>query len=92
MVTAVGAASHSSLVLGSADRVAATLRRSGATMPDEELHIVAELMLRRRLDLHAQPARAASTSPTSRPCARTPSATWLRWCPELGPEPGRIRA
>ena len=46
MITAAGAASHSSLVLGSAERVAATLRRSGATMPDDELHVVAELMLR----------------------------------------------
>jgi len=33
-------------VLGSAGRVAATLRRSGATMPEEELQTVAELMLR----------------------------------------------
>ena len=46
MITAAGAASHSSLVLGSAERVAATLRRSGATMPDDELSTVAELMLR----------------------------------------------
>jgi AcrR family transcriptional regulator len=46
VVTAAGAASQSSLVLGSADRVAATLRRAGATMPDGELLEVAELMLR----------------------------------------------
>ena len=46
LVTAAGAASHSSLVLGSASRVAATLRRSGATMPAKELQAVAELMLR----------------------------------------------
>jgi AcrR family transcriptional regulator len=46
VVNAAGAASQSSLVLGSADRVAATLRRAGATMPDDELHTVAELMLR----------------------------------------------
>ena len=46
LVTAAGAASHSSLVLGSAARVAATLRRAGATMPDAELTTVAELMLR----------------------------------------------
>jgi TetR/AcrR family transcriptional regulator len=46
VVTAAGAASQSTLVLGSADRVASTLRRSGATMPDEELRTVAELMLR----------------------------------------------
>lgn len=45
-VTAAGAASQSTLVLGSAGRVAATLRRSGATMPDDELSTVAELMLR----------------------------------------------
>jgi AcrR family transcriptional regulator len=46
VVTAAGAASQSSLVLGSAARVAAPLRRSGATMPDDELTTVAELMLR----------------------------------------------
>ena len=46
VVTAAGAASQSSLVLGSADRVAGTLRRAGATMPDSELRAVAELMLR----------------------------------------------
>jgi len=46
VVTVAGAASQSTLVLGSAGRVAATLRRSGATMPDGELHTVAELMLR----------------------------------------------
>jgi TetR/AcrR family transcriptional regulator len=46
LITAAGAASHSSLVLGSADRVAGTLRRAGATMPDDELRTVAELMLR----------------------------------------------
>ena len=46
LITAAGAASHSSLVIGSAERVAGTLRRSGATMPDEELRTVAELMLR----------------------------------------------
>ena len=46
LVTAAGAASHSSLVLLSASRVAATLRRAGATMPDRELATVSELMLR----------------------------------------------
>jgi AcrR family transcriptional regulator len=46
IITGVGASSHSSLVLGAADQVAHTLRRSGATMPDDELHVVAELMLR----------------------------------------------
>ena len=46
IITGVGARSHSSLVLGSATQVAATLRRSGATMPEEELLVVAELMLR----------------------------------------------
>lgn len=46
LVTAAGRLSHSALVLGSAERVASTLRRSGATMPDEELLAVAELMLR----------------------------------------------
>ena len=46
IITGVGAASPSSLVLGTADQVAHTLRRSGATMPEDELHIVAELMLR----------------------------------------------
>ena len=46
IITGVGASSHSSLVLRAADQVARTLRRSGATMPDDELHVVAELMLR----------------------------------------------
>ena len=46
VVTGAGAASQSTLVLGSAERVADTLRRSGATMPDDELNTVAELMLR----------------------------------------------
>jgi TetR/AcrR family transcriptional regulator len=46
IITGVGASSHTSVVLGHADQVARTLRRSGATMPDHELHVVAELMLR----------------------------------------------
>lgn len=46
IITGAGANSHSSLVLGTADQVARTLRRSGASMPDDELHVVAELMLR----------------------------------------------
>jgi TetR/AcrR family transcriptional regulator len=46
LVTAAGIASHSAMVLLSAARVAGTLRRAGATMPDEELETVAELMLR----------------------------------------------
>jgi TetR/AcrR family transcriptional regulator len=46
IITGAGANSHSSIVLGTADQVAKTLRRSGATMPDDELHVVAELMLR----------------------------------------------
>ena len=46
IITGVGGSPQSSVVLGSADRVAQTLRRSGAAMPDDELHVVAELMLR----------------------------------------------
>ncbi|MCX6398147.1 MAG: TetR family transcriptional regulator [Propionibacteriales bacterium] len=46
IITGAGAGSHSSLILSAADQVARTLRRSGATMPDDELHVVAELMLR----------------------------------------------
>ena len=46
IITGAGASSHSSLVLGAADQVAQTLRRAGATMPDDELHVVSELMLR----------------------------------------------
>lgn len=46
IIIGVGGSSHSALVLGAADQVARTLRRSGATMPDDELHVVAELMLR----------------------------------------------
>jgi TetR/AcrR family transcriptional regulator len=33
-------------VLDHSDRIARTLRRSGARMPDDELHVVAELLLR----------------------------------------------
>jgi AcrR family transcriptional regulator len=46
ILTGIGGSSNISTVLGSADRVAQTLRRSGATMPGDELHVVAELMLR----------------------------------------------
>jgi AcrR family transcriptional regulator len=46
IITGVGGGSHTSPILDSADQVARTLRRSGATMPDDELHVVAELMLR----------------------------------------------
>ena len=46
VLTAAGAVSQSALVLGSAERVAGTLRRAGAAMPDAELLTVAELMLR----------------------------------------------
>lgn len=46
IITGVGGSSHSNLILGAASQVAATLRRSGATMPDDELNVVAELMLR----------------------------------------------
>ncbi len=46
VVNAAGAASQSDLILGSAHRVALTLRRSGADMPEAELDMVAELMLR----------------------------------------------
>jgi hypothetical protein len=34
------------MLLAQSDRVARTLRRSGARMPDDELHLVAELLLR----------------------------------------------
>ncbi|MBO9522869.1 MAG: helix-turn-helix transcriptional regulator [Nocardioidaceae bacterium] len=46
IITGIGGSSNTSVILGSADRVAQTLRRSGATMPDHELHVVSELMLR----------------------------------------------
>lgn len=46
VITGAGAASHSSLVLGAADQVARTLRRSGARMPEDDLRVVAETMLR----------------------------------------------
>ena len=45
-ITGADDRSHSSLLLGTADQVASTLRRSGATMADDELRVVAELMLR----------------------------------------------
>ena len=44
MVT--GMADGGSMILTHSDRVARTLRRSGARMPDDELHMVAELLLR----------------------------------------------
>jgi TetR/AcrR family transcriptional regulator len=44
MVTGMG--NGGSLILLHADRVARTLRRSGARMPDDELHLVGELLLR----------------------------------------------
>ena len=46
IITGIGGSAQTSVVLGSTHRVAGTLRRSGATMPDDELHVVAELMLR----------------------------------------------
>lgn len=46
ILTGAGGSANTSVVIGSADRVARTLRRSGATMPERELHQVAELMLR----------------------------------------------
>jgi len=44
MVT--GVSDRGSMILANADRVARTLRRSGARMPDDELHLVGELLLR----------------------------------------------
>lgn len=44
MVT--GMTEGGSMILANADRVARTLRRSGARMPDDELHLVGELLLR----------------------------------------------
>jgi AcrR family transcriptional regulator len=46
IITGIGGSARTSVVLGSAHRVARTLRRSGVTMPDDDLHLVAELMLR----------------------------------------------
>lgn len=46
IITGIGGDVNSTTILGSADRVARTLRASGATMPDDELHVVAEMMLR----------------------------------------------
>lgn len=41
-----GMAGRSHMLVAQSDRVAGILRRSGARMPDDELHLVAELMLR----------------------------------------------
>lgn len=41
-----GRPDRSSVLVSQADRVARTLRRSGATRPDAELHLAAELLLR----------------------------------------------
>jgi TetR/AcrR family transcriptional regulator len=46
IITGIGGSARTSVVIGSAHRVSQTLRRSGATMPDDDLHVVAELMLR----------------------------------------------
>ena len=46
IITGIGGDVNSTTILGSAHRIAETLRRSGATMPDDELHVVAEMMLR----------------------------------------------
>jgi TetR/AcrR family transcriptional regulator len=46
VITGMGSGSHAALILVATERVAGTLRRSGATMPDEDLHEVAELLLR----------------------------------------------
>ena len=82
LITAAGAASHSSLVLGSADRVAGTLRRAGATMPDDELGTVAELMLRVAWTYLLNPRGGLDVRTKAR-SASTPVATWRRWCPEV---------
>jgi TetR/AcrR family transcriptional regulator len=44
VLTAMPGRGH--MLIAQADRVAATLRRSGARMPDDELRLVAELLLR----------------------------------------------
>ncbi|MFL6022825.1 MAG: TetR/AcrR family transcriptional regulator [Marmoricola sp.] len=46
IITGVGGLSNTSLIIDLAGQVAATLRRSGATMPESELNVVAELMMR----------------------------------------------
>jgi AcrR family transcriptional regulator len=46
LIIGAGSGSHAALILVATQRVAGTLRRSGATMPDEDLHEVAELLLR----------------------------------------------
>jgi TetR/AcrR family transcriptional regulator len=46
IITGIGGLANTSLVIALSDQVASTLRRSGATMPDDELHVVAELMMR----------------------------------------------
>lgn len=46
VISQIGLRQPVSLLLSAGDRVAATLRAAGATLPEEELHTVAELMLR----------------------------------------------
>ncbi|MDQ6642096.1 MAG: TetR/AcrR family transcriptional regulator [Actinomycetota bacterium] len=46
LITGMGSGSHAGLIRVATERVSATLRRSGATMPDEDLREVAELLLR----------------------------------------------
>jgi TetR/AcrR family transcriptional regulator len=46
IITGMGGLSNTSLVIALSNQVAAVLRRSGATMPTDELNLVAELMMR----------------------------------------------
>ena len=66
LVTAAGAASHSTLVLGSAARVAGTLRRAGATMPDDELRDRGGADAAGRMDLPAPPRGRLDVTDTER--------------------------
>ncbi|MFL6159750.1 MAG: TetR/AcrR family transcriptional regulator [Marmoricola sp.] len=46
IITGMGGLSSTSLIIALAGQVATTLRTSGATMPEAELNVVAELMMR----------------------------------------------
>jgi len=66
IITGIAGDVGTTTLIGSAHRVAETMRRSGATMPDDELHVVAELMLRVAYTYMLQPHGSVDmTDPTA---------------------------
>ncbi|MFL6173610.1 MAG: TetR/AcrR family transcriptional regulator [Marmoricola sp.] len=66
IITGIDGNVETTTLIGSAHRVAETLRRSGATMREDELHVVAELMLRVAYTYMLQPHGSVDmTDPTA---------------------------